>query len=143
MRIHTVFSLVGCSRVPAIGSASCSELVEMIVPIVHLIRQFGGNLRNLTTNFFHIEIKLNYLVILIKLYCMLSCGMWRSRRTFKPVQYLSSFMYSYTQVHDKKGTKFSTAVGPVYTQLIRIHTRSRPGWHFLQSHNMDSFWKWV
>ena len=35
----------------------------MIVPIVHLIRQFGGNLRNLTTNFFHIKIKLNYLQI--------------------------------------------------------------------------------
>ena len=61
MRIHTVFSLVGCSRVPVIGSASYSELVEMIVPIVHLIRQFGGNLRNLTTNFFHIKIKLNYI----------------------------------------------------------------------------------
>ena len=133
MRIHTVFSLVGCSRVPVIGSASYSELVEMIVPIVHLIRQFGGNLRNLTTNFFHIEIKLNYSEFW---YVIL-----KRRRTFKPVQYLSSFMYSYTQVHDKKGT--STAVGRVYTQLIRIHTRSRPGWHFLQSHNMDSFWKWV
>ena len=66
MRIHTVFSLVGCSRVPVIGSASYSELVEMIVPIVHLIRQFGGNLRNLTANFFHIKIKLNYFVILVR-----------------------------------------------------------------------------
>ena len=136
MRIHTVFSLVGCSRVPAIGSASCSELVEMIVPIVHLIRQFGGNLRNLTTNFFILKS-----TELSRNFSTSCCGIRRSRRTFKPVEYLSSFMYSYTQVHDKKGT--STAVGRVYTQLIRIHTRSRPGWHFLQSHNMDSFWKWV
>ena len=126
MRIHTVFSLVGCSRVPVIGSASYSELVEMIVPIVHLIRQFGGNLRNLTTNFFHIKIKLNYLVILV-CYPWLSCGMWRSRRTFKPVQYLSSFMYSCTQLHNKKGTKFSTAVGRVYTQLMAFSTIPQHG----------------
>ena len=51
--------------------------------------------------------------------------MWRSRRTFKPVQYLSSFMYSCTQVHNKKGT--STAVGRVYTQLMAFSTIPQHG----------------
>ena len=138
MRIHTVFSLVGCSRVPVIGSASYSELVEMIVPIVHLIRQFGGNLRNLTTNFFTLKS-----TELSRNFSTSCCGMRRSRRTFKPVEYLSSYIQLYTAV-----LKYITKKVQLYMYTIiyiRMHTRSRTwsGWHFLQSHNMDSFWKWV